>query len=318
MNLNWVIGSGGLLGSSLTNHISKISNQINFLQPQKINWVVHSEQKEGINYCFNQFITKLIDPKYDSWSIYWTAGIGTPGSPVSLLIPERFALQILLDLILKNPILKYKRGQFFLASSAGAVYNPSSIYSINESTPTCPTSLYGEEKLLHEKLIQSALAPLENISTYIGRISTIYGPNQSRVKTQGLISTICRNIIHNKATQIYTPLSTQRDYIYINDAGSFISHWLHDERLSKERHITRLIASNCSTSVATILSTFRKFLLRPKFVHKVENQAGPCHGNLRIQSSYLPPKAFTTTPLIEGISSILHHERMYFFLGSKK
>ncbi len=56
----------------------------------------------------------------------------------------------------------------------------------------------------------------------IGRLSNLYGPGQNLDKLQGLISRLALSAVTQQPTNIFVPLDTLRDYIYVDDAADAI------------------------------------------------------------------------------------------------
>ena len=53
----------------------------------------------------------------------------------------------------------------------------------------------------------------------IGRFSNLYGPGQNLGKLQGLISRLALSAVTRQPINIFVPLDTIRDYVYVDDAA---------------------------------------------------------------------------------------------------
>jgi UDP-glucose 4-epimerase len=79
-------------------------------------------------------------------------------------------------------------------------------------------------------------------------------------KSQGLISQLCRSNLTKKPLNIFVPLQTARNYIYVGDASAMIAEFMqHDDDLC-----IKIFASPQSITVATLIRTsYEVFKRRP-------------------------------------------------------
>ena len=114
-----------------------------------------------------------------------------------------------------------QNGLIFHASSAGGVYAGSENQPFTENTTPEPTTAYGVAKLNQEDLLREFSDRL-GVRVVVGRISNLYGANQDFSKNQGLISTICYSILRRQPLNLFVPLETSRNYVYVADASRVV------------------------------------------------------------------------------------------------
>jgi UDP-glucose 4-epimerase len=93
------------------------------------------------------------------------------------------------------------------------------------------------------------------IPVIIGRIANVYGPTQKPDKPQGLITQLCRAAAIRKPLNIYVPLETVRDYIYVDDVAEVIdglvAHTL--EAGTPPGFTVEIIASGEAATISTVI-----------------------------------------------------------------
>ncbi|MCF8557899.1 MAG: SDR family oxidoreductase, partial [Candidatus Nanopelagicales bacterium] len=99
----------------------------------------------------------------------------------------------------------------------GGVYAGSVNPPFEAATTPVPLSPYGELKLAQENLANDTLSSV--CPLVIGRVSNLYGPGQNLTKLQGLISRLALAAVTRQPINIFVPLDTIRDYIYVDDAA---------------------------------------------------------------------------------------------------
>ncbi|MBK1694465.1 hypothetical protein CKO09_06890 [Chromatium weissei] len=306
----WVIGSGGLLGSALCRVLQANGTKL-FFPTERFCWNNVSVLKNQISLSVEAFAMQISDS--DQWEIYWSAGIGTMNSRVDELVQETNALSLLLHAIQMHPRLSIQYGSVVFASSAGAIYAEASDDVITEESPITPNSNYAREKLVQEDMLRSIILSNSQLTVLIARISTLYGQNSSIGKKQGLISHIARCVIQHKPIHIYVPFDTIRDYINVNDAAALIVVTLRffDKKLGI---FTKIIASEKPTSVAEIVSVFRKVAKRSPLVITTASSLGDAYTHrVQFRSIVSPLNShFSQTSLVIGISQVLAAERIEY------
>jgi len=237
----WVVGSGGLLGSALARQLDDI------FAAAPVPW----NEPERAAALLNQEAERFADHVDGSpWSVIWAAGAATTSSSGVQTRTELESLRGLLTGIRKH--LPAGKGHFFLTSSAGGVYAGSANPPFDRDTPVQPLSAYGELKLAQETLASNMLADFAAVT--IGRVSNLYGPGQDLGKLQGLISRLALASVTRQPINIFVPLDTIRDYIYVDDAGRAILKLLQSSASSDPLRI-EVVASGSPTTVGQLIQT---------------------------------------------------------------
>ncbi len=245
---HWVIGRGGLLGSSVDKAIPDRGSV--YRNSSMFKWNVKRNLWDQLEFEIKEFSESSGN---DDWSIYWCAGTGTVASSEELFVQEIENIKQMLFFTKRFFGQRISNGTLFFASSIGGMYSGSSHHPIDYRTEPVPIGLYGQQKERIENLF-SAFSSENNCRLLIGRIANLYGPNQNLEKNQGLISSICKAKILQRPVNIYSELDTVRNYIYADDAGWQIVQQV--EALVTQltdRRIVRLIASVHNYSISAIL-----------------------------------------------------------------
>jgi UDP-glucose 4-epimerase len=106
--------------------------------------------------------------------------------------------------------------RFIYASSGGAVYGEAQSLPVAEDHPLNPLSVYGESKVLAEKLIHEQDGRFESV---ILRYGNVYGPGQDPGGGNGVIAIITLALLAGRTATIFGDGSQRRDYIYIEDVA---------------------------------------------------------------------------------------------------
>lgn len=309
MMIAWVIGNHGLLGSALCRKLAH--NNIRVFQPlERFCWSNERFLELQLAAAIQSFSSFVDNAK--EWQIYWAAGMGSMGSSAISLVSETRALSLLLRLIESDSRLNVTSGTVVFASSAGAIYAGSFDYHINENSVPAPTTSYAREKIIQEELIRLFTHANKNMSALLARLSTLYGPKQSVVKQQGLLSHIARCMLKNQPIQIYVPFDSMRDYILADDAATTIISTL---RAIKEPEVyIKIIASEQPTSIAEIISNFKRIFRRtPLIVTSTSKLSNIYPRRMKFKSIILPECPQTPkTSLLVGIAQIIATELALF------
>lgn len=192
------------------------------------------------------------------WSIAWCAGRSIVGSTDSEITKESELIETLFESI-KICKPKNTQGKVFFASSAGGIYAGTSNSVITEDSKQSPISTYGLGKLAHEEIFRKYSQQLQ-INCFIGRITNLYGPGQDMTKSQGLISQLCKSNLSRQPLNIFVPLQTARNYLYVDDASAMIAEFVERD----DKFCIKIFASPQSVTVATIIRTsYEVFKRRP-------------------------------------------------------
>jgi UDP-glucose 4-epimerase len=63
----------------------------------------------------------------------------------------------------------------------------------------------------------------------LARVSNVYGPGQDLTKLQGLISRLALCSLTREPLNLFVPLSTVRDYIYVDDVARLVQAWIEED-----------------------------------------------------------------------------------------
>ncbi len=305
----WVVGAGGLLGSSVVRRLPRfLSGGVAWTPgPRRLSWEHPATLEAELRSAASAYLREAPSP----WMTLWCAGRGVVGTPAEAMARETRALEVVLDRLgeARRP------GLFFLAGSAGGIYGDSPELPLTEASALHPVSDYGRAKLRQEELVEAWAASHPGISTLTGRISNLYGPDQDLTKPQGLIAYLSRCLLHHVPAHVFAPLDTLRDHLYAPDAAEQILRGMARllSRPTPER-ITKIIASGQTVSIGGILSIFSKIAKRqPRIV---------CSGTPRglLQPSRLALRSVVwtdlataaPTPLPAGIQSVYAHQLRLF------
>jgi UDP-glucose 4-epimerase len=185
------------------------------------------------------------------WAVVWLAGAAVVASTQNAADRELASFHMFLR-CLKEAGLS-DRGVFFFGSSAGGVYAGSEEPPFGVHSAVQPVGPYGQLKLAQEGLVRDILASW--VPVVVGRIANVYGPTQKPDKPQGLITQLCRAAAIRKPLNIYVPLETVRDYIYVEDVADVI-HGLVTSVIADSTPpglTVEIIASGTSATMSTVI-----------------------------------------------------------------
>lgn len=244
--LTWIVGRGGLLGSAVSRAMGPT-----FVGLQ-VPWEEHDAAAGVLDSDLDRFIQAA---RSDDWSVIWAAGSGVVGSTADEFAAEtRIMSHLLTRLRDSRPA---GRGAFFLSSSAGGIYAGATHPPFSESTTPRPLSPYGEAKLAQEEILRMALEGC--VPLVIGRFSNLVGPGQNLVKQQGLVSQLCRAAVTGQSLNVFVPMETLRDYLYVDDAAAMVRRLIENAvHEQPSTPVVRNISSQRPVSVATVLRTVQQ------------------------------------------------------------
>jgi UDP-glucose 4-epimerase len=314
--LFWVVGAGGMLGSTVERDLGGAT-----WRPQgKFTWLDPARLQAEFEQAVAEFGRQAASPGASSWAIAWCAGAGVVATSQVALDAETAAFRGFLSLLGADPNLRGLRGHVMLGSSAGGVYGGSFDCPISEETSPQPISPYGRTKLLQEGILTSwALAQPRPIATLVARVSNVYGTAQRLDKPQGLISHMSRCLIHNAPIHIFVPLDTIRDYIFADDAGRRLANGLRrlvTESAFEPRQVMKIYGSERETSIAGLLGIFRQVVGRsPALVSGLSAVGALQPRRLQFRSRVWAPAAERPIELFEGVRRVYRHQLACFALG---
>ncbi|MEB3983911.1 NAD-dependent epimerase/dehydratase family protein [Mycobacterium sp. 663a-19] len=248
--LTWIVGRGGLLGSAVSRAMGQKFMEL------PVPWGNHDAAAGVLESDLNRFIQEA---RNDDWSVVWAAGSAVVGSTAEALAAETRILSHLVTRMRDSR--PAGRGAFFFSSSAGGIYAGSAHPPFSESTTPRPVSRYGETKLAQEEILQTTLGGC--VPLVIGRFSNLAGPGQNLVKQQGLVSQLCRAAVTRQSLNVFVPMETLRDYLYVDDAAAMV-RTLVENALYRQPStpLLRNIASQRPVSVCTVVRTVQQIAHR--------------------------------------------------------
>lgn len=296
-----VIGGGGLIGSSLRNAFFREFGH--HQQSPTIPWENIDDAVLVLRRTVNGFLSEC---GKEAWIIAWCAGRGGFSSTTAELASEHIYLNCVLDELTES---RNNNGVFFFASSAGAIYTESGSQVFTEKSPTSVSNDYGIHKLEQENVVNQ-FAQRTKTKCVIGRLVSIYGPNQNLQKPQGLISQLCLNSKMNISTDIYVSLGTTRNYLFADDAANMIQQYISyisNSVVEHDRYSTvKIFCNHESVSISTVCKALSN-VTKKKTLVKAHLSAGlpkyPEHFN--IASTTIPDLGqFCQTTLVSGIGQV--------------
>jgi UDP-glucose 4-epimerase len=323
--LVWVVGAGGLLGSSVRDALAARSSWATiFADDERIPWR-GSDLALALRSRAARFLAHSVAREATGWAVLWCAGETVVASGAAEVAADREALELFLsglDASLDaNPRAAGSPGHVLLASSAGGIWAGHDGPPITESTPVCPLSDYGLGHLARENALAAFAARRPTVRTATVRLSNLYGPAQRLDKPQGLVSQIARALVHRRPVRIYVPLDTVRDYLFAADAGRGMADVL--ERLARSPEpgllpLVKILASEEETSVGGLLAIFRRVTRRRVAVVAGLSAVGRLQPlRLRFRSEvWTSAGRSLRTPLPEGVARIHRHLLGQFTRGA--
>ena len=288
--ITWVVGRGGLLGSAIHRQCA---------EPFDGSPVPWADPTAAANILQSDAARFRAEAAGGPWAVIWAAGAATTSTSAEQAEGELETLRALLTALRDNP--PAGRGAVFLTSSAGGVYAGSADPPFDAATPPVALSPYGELKLRQEALATELLIGV--CPLVIGRFSNLYGPGQNLTKLQGLISRLALAAVTQQPINIFVPLDTIRDYIYVEDAASAaLSAAARAATQPTDEPRILVIASGQPATVGQVIRTMNQVTKR-----RVPVALGS-HASASAQSMDLrltPTVALdTTTPLPAGMKPV--------------
>ena len=293
----WVVGSGGLLGSSVARELERRGADI---RTSRVPWGEPTLAREILFADARKLVT---DAAGGPWRMAWCAGAGVNGTSSDEFAREN---QLMKDVLDELGTADAGVGTVFHASSAGGVYAGAPGAPHTETSATNPLADYGRAKLDAESIVRE-FGSRSGTRTVIVRFANLYGPGQNLAKPQGLISHLCRGYLLSMPISIYVPMDTLRDYVYVSDAAEMVVDSFTRAEASQEPTVTKIYASGRSVTIGAILgachTVFRK---RPNVVLASSPLASAQARDLRLRSIvWTDLDQRTHRPLPAGIASTL-------------
>lgn len=287
--ITWVVGGGGLLGSAIQRQCRQL------FVPTPVPWADPAATASVFQRDASRFQSQAAE---HPWAVVWAAGAATVAANTRSTERELDALKALLIGLRDHP--PKGAGAVFLSSSAGGVYAGSADPPFSLSTAAVPLSPYGELKLAQEQAAKEVLDGL--FPLIIGRFSNLYGPGQNMTKLQGIISRLALAAVTRQPINIFVPLDTIRDYVYVYDAA--VAAWTFimeavDRQVPESQTI--LIASGQAVTIGQVIHTMNQVTKgRVPVAFSSHHSAVRQALDLRVSPS---PGVVTPTPLPAGMRS---------------
>jgi UDP-glucose 4-epimerase len=285
-----VIGQG-LLGREILAHLRESGGEAT--APHSIPWSnPHLARLRVIDEVKNFIVQTGSKP----WAIYWCAGVVNMRSSQASVNLESEHILSLLEAIESNERLSFQDCQLMFASSIGGVFSGSAVRPFTESSFPVPMTPYGQLKIEQENQLKSASRKL-GIRLLISRISSLYGVKQNILKNQGLLSHVARAAVARETLEIFTSLTTMRNFIKSNEAAKLIV-----EHMYSQRELIR-VANICSmenVSIAAVIQAAERILQRRIPVRFVESEI------IRTDSENLNAETYFTEMSARNVRTPMH------------
>ncbi len=255
--LAWVLGGGGLLGSNVLLSLGRRQHGLTAWR-QGASGIPWDDPQRGAQVLKEQAAAFAVDVRAGAadWVVLWCAGAGAVGSSLaSLNIETDYFICLLEALAAQFP---GQRGKVLLVSSAGGVYGNNPEQPLTESSACHPISDYGRNKLRQESVLREWGKGHAHISTLVARISNLYGPAARINKAHGLIPHISRSILHRVPINIFVPLDTLRDYIYVDDCVAGLLEGLERLGAQGREDVLKIFHSGETTTIAGLVGVFSR------------------------------------------------------------
>jgi UDP-glucose 4-epimerase len=306
----WVVGARGLLGKATSVSLRQ-DDSWNLLEQEPLTWSdtgnLATQAREKL-----RNLLEAAQAGDGTWAVFWTAGTVVTSSSAEVMSRELKQFESILDAFAEelrdDPLAS--SGCIFYASSAGALYAGSSEPPFTEDSVPVSISGYGDFKLEAERMLTD-FAIRTNVSSVSGRISNLYGPGQSLLKMQGLISHVAKAQYSPTPSSIYVPLDTLRDYIYVSDCAGLIADTVFRAlTVAKEAgpiRVVKNLASGQAVTISSLLGYFRTLAKgHPHVMLGSSPNAALQALDLRIGSTVWPDlDERDLTPLPAGIQSVM-------------
>ncbi len=311
----WVIGAGGMLGEALCRELSRDAVEI-YRYQESFDWKDRGALLVQFDVAIQEFLSGL--EARDCWEIYWAAGVGSMGSSQADLDGETAALTGFLVSLERGQRLCGASGFIGFSSSAGALYAASGDFETTEATPTSASNNYAAAKLAQEVLLEDFVSRLDSVRGLAARFSTLYGPGQAQGKRQGLLSHIARCALRHQPVEIFVPLDTSRDYLFVDDAARDFIDSTQGTRTATTRFHVKVIAAERSVTISEIVATFNRLNKRPLRVVCIRNNLSALYTS-RVSYRSVSPlglgKGTRRRTLLEGAAALLRAERAAYIAG---
>jgi UDP-glucose 4-epimerase len=311
----WVLGAGGMLGAAVTRYVSDTAAVQIYRYPQPMEWKQAARLQAQFHAATPAFLQGLGGG--DEWQIYWAAGVGAMGASPDELEVETTALATLLTALQSQLQQCPARGVVAYASSAGALYAGCDDFEITEDSTLTVGNAYARAKLRQEKMLQDFVGQGSKVSLLLARFSTLYGPGQAQSKRQGLLTHIARCALRQQPVEIFVPLDTSRDYLFVEDAAAEWVEYCAALSQIDSQVVTRIFAAERSVTISEIVATFNRLLKKPlRLVCSRNALTAQYAQRVAFRSRHSLAISGRRHTLLEGAAKLLGAERLAYIAGS--
>jgi UDP-glucose 4-epimerase len=240
--LTWTIGAGGLIGSAVVRSAEHPHTG------RSIPWSDHDAAHAALRESLQDFARKCQETAA-AWAIVWAAGAATVSASEVDARREADLFRAFAHELADSSLSS--DGVIVLVSSAGGIHAGSATPPFDETTPPAPISPYGRARLAQEEAAAALLG--QRWPVVLARVSNVYGPGQDLSKLQGLISRLALCSLTREPLNLFVPLSTVRDYIYVDDVASLVHAWIEQESNTPAGPRVRILASGQGTSIGQLV-----------------------------------------------------------------
>ena len=293
----WVVGAGGLLGSSIAQG-ARDDGSVRLFDADPVPWSISTDATRALRENLVRF--QRWRHCGAPWAIIWAAGAGVIASTPARLAEEG---QVLLAFAQSVADSASGEGSFIFASSA-SVYGDHGNAICDESSSTFPRNAYARTKRDQEEALAQILGG--RISLVQARLATLYGPGQDLSKGQGLVSTMCYEALSGRTVSIFVPLDTQRDYLFTGDASAQVLSLAHAaSRMTSTQPEVRVLGSYRSVTIGEVARTVQIVSRQRTRLLQVQTPSSTLHVRRQLLTTRDPIlRTLRKTSLLAGISAV--------------
>lgn len=259
-----MIGGAGFMGCNFSEYflnkgykvISYDIKESRIKHENLINVVGNSKNTDKFKEIFDNYKVDLVIYTLTS---FW---IVDSNESYQELVSENLAP--IIDLL--NIMKEHNVNKFIYISSGGSIYGQST-KPIPEEAEKLPVSFYGWIKEAAETYVQYAARTNKNLKYIIFRPSNVYGKYQ---QLNRIIGVALKNAYTGTEMNIFGDITTQKDYIHINDFSEIVLTLIEKEKWNDVYNI----GSGEGTSTKEILDFAQKITGKEMKINYKETKTG--------------------------------------------
>lgn len=259
-----MIGGAGFMGCNFSEYflnkgykvISYDIKESRIKHENLINVVGNSKNTDKFKEIFDNYKVDLVIYTLTS---FW---IVDSNESYQELVSENLAP--IIDLL--NIMKEHDVNKFIYISSGGSIYGQST-KPIPEEAEKLPVSFYGWIKEAAETYVQYAARTNKNLKYIIFRPSNVYGKYQ---QLNRIIGVALKNAYTGTEMNIFGDITTQKDYIHINDFSEIVLTLIEKEKWNDVYNI----GSGEGTSTKEILDFAQKITGKEMKINYKETKTG--------------------------------------------